>query len=109
MPTTSAFAALQHCYRDRLSAAREAQKRGQGVVGMMGNTVPVELVLAADRFPLMVMPEMGLPTPIADEYMEPSIAWDDRSLLDRIASGVYEFLDLLVLTREYSMVYYYLK
>src|SRR5687767_1166247 len=107
--STSALASLQQHYDDRLLAAREAHARGIGVVGLIGNTVPRELVLAVDRFPVLVAAQNGAATPIADTYMEPVIPPETRALFEAAVSGAFEFFDLLVLTRPYAQLYYYLK
>ena len=100
------FAALQHAYGHRLDAARQA---GGGVVGMVGNTVPLELVLATGRMPVLIAADMGQPTPVAEIYMEEVIAPETKSLFENAVGGAYEFVDLLVLTRNYAQLYYYLK
>jgi benzoyl-CoA reductase/2-hydroxyglutaryl-CoA dehydratase subunit BcrC/BadD/HgdB len=96
-------------YADRLAAAREARKRGTGVVGRIGNTVPTELVLACGWIPVLVAADMGTPTPTADVYMEPVIAPETRSLFELALNGSYQDFELLVLSRPYAHLYYYLK
>jgi hypothetical protein len=106
-PPTSgdALAVLQRCYEDRLAPLRERN----GVVGVLGNAAPVELVLAAGRRPVLVAPEPPHPTPFADPWMESDFEWEQRSLVDRAVRGDFESLDLLIVTRSYHEVYYYLK
>lgn len=104
-----AFRTLQHHYSDRLAAAREAHLHGSGVVGLVGSTVPRELVLAVNRFPVLVAAQPGQPTPTADIYMEPVIPPETRSLFEAAVDGQFEFFDLLVLSRPYAQLYYYLK
>ena len=72
------FETLQLHYRDRLAAARQAPR---GVVGIVGNTVPRELVLAADRLPVLIGASLGGPTPVADCYMEPVIAPERNAIV----------------------------
>jgi len=105
----AAFETLQYHYFERLAAASEAHTRGVGVVGMVGNTVPSELVLATGRLAVLIAAEMGRPTPNADIYMEPVIAPETRSLFDIAVSGRFEAFDLLVLSRPYAQLFYYLK
>ena len=100
---------MQRYYADPLGAAREAHAKGVGVVGLIGNTVPRELVLAVNRFPVLVAAQIGQPTPMADTYMEPVISPETRSLFEAAITGQFEFFDLLVLTRPYAQLYYYLK
>lgn len=102
-----ALAVLQQHYEDRLLAARTSG--GSGVVGVMGSAAPVELILAAGFLPVLVAPEPPRPTPLADPWMEPEFEWEHRSLLDRALRGDFEGFELLIVTRSYHEVYYYLK
>src|SRR5579859_2804117 len=104
-----AFDTLAEHYADRLAGARRARERGIGVVGRIGNTVPTELVLAAGWQPVLVAAEMGTRTPVADVYMEPIIAPETRSLFEQALSGAFEQFELLVLSRPYAHLHYYLK
>jgi benzoyl-CoA reductase/2-hydroxyglutaryl-CoA dehydratase subunit BcrC/BadD/HgdB len=105
----TAFEVLQHHYVDRLASAREAIARGTGVVGRIGPTVPAELILAAGRLPIFVAADSGTPTPTAEIYMEPVIPPETKSLFEIAVSGSLEAFDLLVLSRPYAHLYYYLK
>ena len=80
-----------------------------GVVGLTGVTIPVELVLAAGRFPALITPKTGAPTPTADIYIEPVVSPETRALFEDAMAGAFEFLDLLVLSRTDDKLYYYLK
>ncbi|MBV9327644.1 MAG: 2-hydroxyacyl-CoA dehydratase [Chloroflexi bacterium] len=101
--------ALRQAYVARLDLARDAQHAGTRVVGLVGNTIPRELVLACGRLPVLVAAERGRPTPHADVFMEDVIPPETRALFERAARGDLEFLDLLVLSRPYGHLYYYLK
>jgi benzoyl-CoA reductase/2-hydroxyglutaryl-CoA dehydratase subunit BcrC/BadD/HgdB len=103
------FSVLQHYYANRSTAAREAHSRGVGVVGRVGNTVPSEFILASGRFPLLIAADLGQPTPTAEIYMEPVIPPETKSLFEIALSGEFESFDLLVLSRPYAHLYYYLK
>src|SRR5215471_14948745 len=105
----TAFALLRHHYANRLAAAREALAHGTGVVGRIGTTVPVELILAAGRLPVLVAAELGMPTLTAETYMEPVIPPETKSLFEIAVGGQLENFDLLVLSRPYAHLYYYLK
>ena len=109
MPATGqdALAVLRHHYDDRLAAAREHSTGG--VVGVVGSVAPVELIVAAGRLPVQVAAEPPHPTPTADLWMEETFEWQQRSILDRVARGAFEPFDLLIFTRSYHEVYYYLK
>jgi benzoyl-CoA reductase/2-hydroxyglutaryl-CoA dehydratase subunit BcrC/BadD/HgdB len=105
----AALATLRHAYSARLDVARQAHRDGTRVVGLVGNTIPVELVLASGMRPVLVAAERGRPTPQADVFMEQIIPPETRALFQSAAGGDYEFLDLLVLSRPYVQLYYYLK
>jgi len=100
---------LRHHYAHRLEAAREAHAAGSGVVGLVGNTIPRELVLARGYVPVLISAELGAPTPGADVYMEDVIPPETKALFELATRGDLEFLDLLVLSRPYAQLYYYLK
>jgi len=100
-----ALAVLRQQYDDRIGALRGRT----GLVGTVGSTVPVELILAAGKLPVLVAPEPPHPMPHADPWMEPEFAWELRSIVDRALRGDFEPLELLIVTRSYHEVYYYLK
>src|SRR5258708_3954219 len=58
--------ALRHASAARLDLARAAHRNGVGVVGLVGNTIPVELILACGRVPVLIAADVGRPTPSAD-------------------------------------------
>jgi benzoyl-CoA reductase/2-hydroxyglutaryl-CoA dehydratase subunit BcrC/BadD/HgdB len=98
-------AALRHAYTARLDLARN----GAGVIGVVGNTVPRELILACGRRPILIAADTGRSTPNADLYMEQIISPETKSLFDDAVTGNFAFLDLLILSRPYAQIYYYLK
>ena len=100
-----ALALLRQQYDDRLRALRGRTD----VVGVVGSVAPVELVLAAGRLPVLVAPEPPHPTPLADPWMEESFAWELRSVVEQALRGDFEPFELLIVTRSYHEVYYYLK
>lgn len=102
------LAKLQHGYRDRWQAAVTAKAQGAKVVGLVG-PVPVELVLAAGGFPMQVTAAGDGPTPAADIYMDDVISPEIHALFEMAHRGDLAGLDLLVLTRPYDKLYYYLK
>lgn len=104
-----AFATLQRAYHDRLAAARSAHDSGLGAVGLIGNSVPTEFVLAAGRVPVLIAAEGGRPTPTADIYMDRVIAPETKSLFEQAVVGSLDCVDLLILSRPYAQLYYYLK
>lgn len=106
MTLSASCTLLQNAYRDRLAAARASRL---GVVGLIGNSVPTEFVLAAGRVPVLIAAERGRPTPTADIYMDQVIAPETKSLFEDAVQGNYSFVELLVLSRPYAQLYYYLK
>jgi benzoyl-CoA reductase/2-hydroxyglutaryl-CoA dehydratase subunit BcrC/BadD/HgdB len=110
MPLTAGVGAatLDHAYQARIDLAREAHANSAHVVGLIGNTIPVELVLACGHLPVLVAAERGRPTPHADTYMEDVISPETKALFESAAAGDLQFLDLLVLSRPYAHLYYYL-
>jgi benzoyl-CoA reductase/2-hydroxyglutaryl-CoA dehydratase subunit BcrC/BadD/HgdB len=106
---SAALDSLRHHYANRLEAARAAHARGTRVVGLVGNTIPRELVIACGFYPVLIAAQPGAPTPGADVYMEDVISPETKCLFELATGGELEFLDLLVLSRPYSQLYYYLK
>jgi benzoyl-CoA reductase/2-hydroxyglutaryl-CoA dehydratase subunit BcrC/BadD/HgdB len=103
-----ALADLRSAYRHRLRHAQAWSERGGKVIGSLGNTVPSEYVLACDAFPLVVTPEIGRATPLADEFIATE-SWRARSIVERALEGSLAFIDLLVPTRGTEWLYYALK
>lgn len=107
----SAFAELSAVYHDRGKLASAAAP-GKKVVGLVGATIPVELVLAADAVAIAVAAEPSVATAAADRYLEAHFDDEVRATLDDLLSGAYESLDLLVLARTsdtYLELFYVLK
>jgi benzoyl-CoA reductase/2-hydroxyglutaryl-CoA dehydratase subunit BcrC/BadD/HgdB len=105
----TALAELRRHYERRGQAAAAS---GRVVVGLVGATVPVELVLAAGAFPLNVAPLERGPTPEADRYLERHFDDEVRALLQALLAGRLDWLDLLVIPRTsdgYLELYYTLK
>lgn len=98
MRESAAFAELRHAYTHRLDAARVAHQRRQRVVGYIGNTVPVELIMAADCMPVRIAPIAGDASE-ADQYIENFSDLDMRRIFALYCNGTYDFLDMLVIPR----------
>lgn len=108
----SALEELRRHYQDRTAAARAAKAASRKVVGLVGTTVPVELVMAAGAYPLNVAPMPGTPTREADRYLERHFDDDVRATLESLLAGAYDWLNLLVIPRTsdgYLELYYTLK
>ncbi|HLZ26821.1 MAG TPA: 2-hydroxyacyl-CoA dehydratase family protein [Chloroflexota bacterium] len=103
------MAALRHAYTARLDLVRAPRRTGPGLIGVVDNTIPVELILACGRVPILIAADAGRPTPNADRYMEEVISPETKSLFEHACLGDYEFLDLLIVSRAHAHLYYYLK
>lgn len=97
-------------YADRESDARRFHAQGGKVIGVLGATVPTELITAAGMFPLRLVgdPERG--TARSDAYMEPVREGYLRAILEKLLAGEYGYLDLIVVPRsaEGLLQFYYL-
>ncbi len=94
----SPFHYFHEVYRDRLREARSAQRSGKVIVGYVGNTVPIELIIAAGCFPLRVAPIAGT-TANADRYVESFTDVDARLIVELYIAGELDFLSRLVVPR----------
>ena len=68
------------------------------VAGVTSNTVPWEILRAAGFSPRLLENESG-PTPFADRYMEDVFDRRIRGIFDRLCSGQWNDLDLVVIPR----------
>jgi benzoyl-CoA reductase/2-hydroxyglutaryl-CoA dehydratase subunit BcrC/BadD/HgdB len=99
---------LRHAYEQRTKAAKAS---GMPVVAYLGNAVPVELILAAGCFPMQMSGDPAEHVPLAEHYLDDDFDGDLCSVYQRIASGYYNFADLIVLPRSsngYLYLYYFL-
>lgn len=91
-------------------AVERAQASGLPVVGVVGNTVPSELVRAAGCFPLTLTGRAG-PTPEGDRWMEPFFEPEVRAVFDGLLTGRFGPLALCVIPRtsdQYFKLFLYL-
>jgi hypothetical protein len=96
---------------DPTAPARAVQRAGGRVIGFVGADVPVELIVAADAFPLLLPAQAPGPTPRADAYLEPSFAPLERSIAEQWLRGSFDFLESVVFSRAHDSaqrLYYYL-
>lgn len=93
-----AWQTLTGAYADRLQAARAAAGQGVPVIGVVGNTVPVELVAAAGALPVQVTGHAGA-TAAADEWFEAFYDPDVRAICEQALRGELAFLRALVIPR----------
>lgn len=93
-----AWQALTGAYAHRLQAAHEAAAAGGAVIGVVGHTVPVELISAAGALPVQVTGSEGA-TPAADEWLETFYDPDVRAICEQALRGELAFLRALVIPR----------
>jgi len=93
-----AWQVLSGAYADRLQAARAAAAAGCPVIGYVGNTVPVELIVASGAFALQVT-GCGGATPLADEWLEGFFDPDVRAICEQALRGELSFLRALIVPR----------
>lgn len=97
MTPAAAFDTLLAAYRERGAAL--ARQGGAGVVvGLVGNTVPAELVRACGAQALRIAPVDGDPH-AADRHVEAFSDPDARRIFAAFVAGAYDGLRLLVLPR----------
>ena len=103
------FADLRRAYNDRLAAVRDVKAADGRIVGIVGAAAPGEVVLAGGAAPVWITPQLDRPTPTASHYIEEVVSPEVRDLFQVAVDGGFEDLDLLVITRPYDKLYYYLK
>ncbi|NDA47915.1 MAG: 2-hydroxyacyl-CoA dehydratase, partial [Alphaproteobacteria bacterium] len=103
------FKPFRDHYHNRDQAARLAHAQGQRLIGRTSPDIPIEPIIAAGFFPLMLTADLARATPFADHYVDPELPGETRILFETIAGGDYEFLDLLILARAQDKLYYFLK
>ena len=96
--STPPFRQLHAAYSDRSAEAKLARQRGKSIVGYVGNTVPVELIMAAGCYPLRLAPVSG-DTGTADRYIETFADLDTRLIVELFMAGELDFLSLLIIPR----------
>jgi hypothetical protein len=103
-----AVEALERSYAEHAPPAAD-RARPLPVIGVVGNTVPVEFILAAGAWPLQIAPTLPRLTPFADPLIERTEPWPMRSMADQVLSGDFSHLALLVISRAEEWLYYNLK
>jgi benzoyl-CoA reductase/2-hydroxyglutaryl-CoA dehydratase subunit BcrC/BadD/HgdB len=98
VPAHDAWQVLTGAYADRLQHAREAAAAGGAVVGVVGHTVPVELIAAAGALAVQVTGCEG-ETPEADAWLEGFYDPDVRAICEQALRGELAFLRALVIPR----------
>jgi hypothetical protein len=108
---TDAFAPLRDAYLARHRSARAAGVGGMPVVGLIGTTIPAEVVSAAGCWAL---PVCGAVEDLGRDAapMETGHEAETRSLFRQVVAGELEFCDLLVIdssSDSHRYLYQYLK
>lgn len=91
----SAFDRLRDRYGDRETAIAALTRP---VAGVTSNTVPLELLEASGYAPVVLSPPPG-PTPDADACMEDVFDARIRGIFDRLLTGAWPGVDLVVIPR----------
>lgn len=106
---------------DRLSQRYRAGRGLAGaspaspVVGCVGNVIPEEVIVAAGCVPLQVAPlldgdaDAGRFDAEAGRFMEDAAPREWRSVFGQILAGAWAPAELIVVGRDYHVLYYYLK
>lgn len=100
---------LRQTDAQRRARAEEYAGAGGQVVGYVGSTVPVELIIAAGYRAVEIAPESLGSSELTRDYTEPEAHWAMRSLFDEITSAKWSFLDFVVLDRSHRTLALYLR
>lgn len=90
-------AQLSNAYVDRLAAGRASRSDGSVTVGLVGNTVPPEIVMAAGGVPVLISASAGSEGGSSSRYVDDELERETRCLVELAFSGSLDFLDLLVI------------
>jgi benzoyl-CoA reductase/2-hydroxyglutaryl-CoA dehydratase subunit BcrC/BadD/HgdB len=105
----ASLSTLQRYYGDRAFALAQMLEGDRPVAGRIGASVPAELLMAAGFASFMITAPAGAATPTADVYIEPVVPPETRALFQAALNGAYDEVALLVLSRQYDKLFYYLK
>ena len=103
------FEHFANVYHNRELAAQKAHQLGRKIIGRTSHDIPVEPLLAAGFFPVLITADLSRATPFADLYVDPELPGETRILFESISTGDQAFLDLLILARAQDKLYYFLK
>lgn len=111
MTSSSAFANLRRAYENPFAAAEAARARGVRLVGYIGPTVPLEIVLAAGLFPMAITGD-EFDARASNDLMEEFFDPDCRFAFDGLLNERFGDLALMVVPRtsdQYNKLYLYLR
>ena len=103
---------ITNLFKNRESAILARQQSGNKIVGYVSNTIPLEIIHASGAVPLHLIGDVNEVPIMANEFMERAFDPITRSIFNRLLTGAYNFLDLIVLPRcndSYQRLYYYLR
>lgn len=106
-----ALETFRNAYADPYAAARAHHEVGGKVIGYFLNSVPEELIVAADCFPVRLRGDWTHRSAIAERYMEQYMDGEVRSIFGALLEGRFDFVDLIVIPRNsevYLQLYYFL-
>ncbi|HWA20813.1 MAG TPA: 2-hydroxyacyl-CoA dehydratase family protein [Caulobacterales bacterium] len=103
------FAKLKAHYTDRARAMKQARAQGGRIVARVGSAVPAELILAAGFMPVLVAADRSRAAPTAAKYIDDVVPPETHALFEAAAQGDFDEVELLVLSRVYDKLYFYLK
>lgn len=111
-PTEFSGEAALALLRGRYDAARgrpAPAQAGARVIGCIGNVIPVEIIIASGGLPLQVAPALSGDVSAGDQFMDEGATLEWRSVFGQVMAGDWASADLLVIARDYHILYYYLK
>jgi benzoyl-CoA reductase/2-hydroxyglutaryl-CoA dehydratase subunit BcrC/BadD/HgdB len=103
------FELLAAHYADQTLGANQARAKNEKVVARIGNTVPVELILAAGFMPVLIAADRSRPAPIAAKYIDEIVQPETHALFEAATLGEFDDFELVVLSRAHDKLFYYLK
>jgi crotonobetainyl-CoA:carnitine CoA-transferase CaiB-like acyl-CoA transferase/benzoyl-CoA reductase/2-hydroxyglutaryl-CoA dehydratase subunit BcrC/BadD/HgdB len=112
LQTSSAISAIEHAYLNRLDAARRYKSAGGRVAGFVSTAVPIEVIVAAGMYPVMITGHCRGDTSLADEWMEDMFDPMARAIFQSALAGELAFLDVLIIPRSadsFLRLYLYLR
>lgn len=79
------------------------------LVGILGSSPPIEVILAAGAEPLFIRPDAHGALDVAARYLDDYIDAGVRNVLDRAVRGEFEAMDLLVCEGQDDRLYHFMK
>ena len=102
---------IRSLLNDPLRVARDTAASGQLVIGYVSRDVPIELILAAQAYPVRLWTVTEGDTWAADNYLESGFTPEARSVCEQWLCGDLDFIDAVIFPRSndaMQRLYYYL-